>query len=90
MQQTLAGADLMIGSSSAGTGTLTVRGGAVFNAATGNGDKTINATGILDVGGDFPARLERALVSGEGLVAAFQFRVKGLDQHEAAETHHQR
>src|SRR6478609_5580266 len=36
----------------------------------------------LDVGGDFPARLERALDAGP--VAAFQFRVKGLDQHEAA------
>ena len=36
----------------------------------------------LDVGGDFPARLERALLAGE--VAAFQFRVKGVDQHEAA------
>lgn len=40
----------------------------------------------LDVGGDFPARLERALdASGAGgPVAAFQFRVKGLDRHEAA------
>lgn len=36
----------------------------------------------LDVGGSFPERLERALGAGE--VAAFQFRVKGLDQHEAA------
>lgn len=36
----------------------------------------------LEVGGDFPARLERALAAGE--VAAFQFRVKGVDQHEAA------
>ena len=36
----------------------------------------------LDVGGDFPDRLEAAL--GSGPVAAFQFRVKGLDQHEAA------
>jgi len=36
----------------------------------------------LDVGGDFPARLERALDAGP--VAAFQFRVKGVDQHEAA------
>lgn len=36
----------------------------------------------LDVGGDFPERLEAAL--GAGPVAAFQFRVKGLDQHEAA------
>ncbi|HEY6814920.1 MAG TPA: thiamine phosphate synthase [Croceibacterium sp.] len=36
----------------------------------------------LDVGGGFPARLERALEAGP--VAAFQFRVKGVDQHEAA------
>lgn len=36
----------------------------------------------LVVGGDFPARLERALDAGP--VAAFQFRVKGMDQHEAA------
>lgn len=39
----------------------------------------------LEVGGDFPKRLERALSAGEGLVTAFQFRVKGLDQHTAAE-----
>lgn len=38
----------------------------------------------LDVGGDFPARLERALAAGGGLVTAFQFRVKGVDSHEAA------
>lgn len=38
----------------------------------------------LDVGGDFPLRLERALAAGKGLVTAFQFRVKGIDQHEAA------
>lgn len=36
----------------------------------------------LDVGGGFPARLERALEAGP--VAAFQFRVKEVDQHEAA------
>jgi thiamine-phosphate pyrophosphorylase len=36
----------------------------------------------LDVGGDFPARLGEALDAGR--VAAFQFRVKGVDQHEAA------
>ncbi len=35
-----------------------------------------------DVGGDFPQRLERALDAGP--VAAFQFRVKEVDQHEAA------
>ena len=38
----------------------------------------------LDVGGDFPARLERALAASKGLVTAFQFRVKGIDQHAAA------
>lgn len=37
-----------------------------------------------DVGGEFPARLERALAAGKGLVTAFQFRVKDVDQHEAA------
>ncbi|KUO54048.1 MAG: thiamine-phosphate pyrophosphorylase [Sphingomonadales bacterium BRH_c3] len=37
-----------------------------------------------DVTGDFPERLTRALDVGAGLVAAFQFRVKGFDQHEAA------
>jgi thiamine-phosphate pyrophosphorylase len=35
-----------------------------------------------DVGGAFAERLERALGAGE--VAAFQFRVKGLDEHAAA------
>jgi len=38
----------------------------------------------LEVGGEFPQRLERALAAGKGLVTAFQFRVKGLDQHDAA------
>src|SRR3954469_21401209 len=36
----------------------------------------------LDVGGYFPQRLEQALSGGP--VAAFQFRVKGIDQHQAA------
>ena len=36
----------------------------------------------LDVGGVFPDRLARALDTGE--VAAFQFRVKELDEHAAA------
>lgn len=36
----------------------------------------------LDVGGSFPERLARALDAGP--VAAFQFRVKGIDEHEAA------
>lgn len=38
----------------------------------------------LDVGGDFPQRLDRALEAGKGLTTAFQFRVKNVDQHEAA------
>lgn len=36
----------------------------------------------LDVGGDFPAKLEAALSAAP--VAAFQLRVKGVSQHEAA------
>ena len=36
----------------------------------------------LDVGGDFPGQLAEALDAGP--VAAFQFRIKGSDQHEAA------
>ena len=40
----------------------------------------------LDVSGDFPQRLIRALdaCGKDGPVAAFQFRVKDMDQHEAA------
>ncbi|MCK9543871.1 MAG: thiamine phosphate synthase [Novosphingobium sp.] len=36
----------------------------------------------LDGGGAFPDRLARALDAGD--VAAFQFRVKGMDEHQAA------
>lgn len=36
----------------------------------------------LDVSGTFPERLARALDAGE--VAAFQFRVKDIDEHQAA------
>ena len=38
-----------------------------------------------DVGGNFPERLARALdvLKPDNPVAAFQFRVKGIDQHEA-------
>lgn len=36
----------------------------------------------LEVGGVFPQRLQRALDAGP--VAAFQFRIKDVDQHEAA------
>ena len=42
----------------------------------------LNFISPLDVSGDFPRRLERALEAAP--VAAFQFRVKGIDQHEAA------
>ncbi|MCR2834021.1 thiamine phosphate synthase [Qipengyuania sp. RS5-5] len=38
----------------------------------------------LEVGGAFPERLARALDAGAGLATAFQFRVKDIDQHEAA------
>lgn len=40
----------------------------------------------LDVGGTFPDRLARALAASDPAapVAAFQFRVKGLDDHQAA------
>ncbi|GGD76720.1 thiamine phosphate synthase [Croceicoccus mobilis] len=49
----------------------------------------MNATQIylispLDVSGDFPERLARAIDAAPDVVTAFQFRVKGLDQHEAA------
>ena len=38
----------------------------------------------LDVSGEFPARLRNAIEAGLGSVAAFQFRVKDVDQHTAA------
>lgn len=38
----------------------------------------------LDVSGAFPDRLARAIDAAPGLVTAFQFRVKDVDQHEAA------
>ncbi|MGB3796940.1 MAG: thiamine phosphate synthase [Alteraurantiacibacter sp.] len=38
----------------------------------------------LETGGDFPDRLDRALGAGQGVTTAFQFRVKDLDQHDAA------
>ncbi len=48
----------------------------------GRGPAQLYLISPLEVGGDFPARLEVALAAGP--VAAFQFRVKGVDQHEAA------
>ncbi len=38
----------------------------------------------LDVSGHFPDRLQRTIAACDGHVAAFQFRTKGLDSHEAA------
>ena len=46
------------------------------------GDCRLYLISPLDVSGGFAQRLERALDAG-GPVAAFQFRVKRLDQHEA-------
>lgn len=37
-----------------------------------------------DVGGEFPDRLDRALAAGKDIATAFQFRVKDVDQHQAA------
>ena len=48
----------------------------------GRGDCQLYLISPLDVGGDFPDRLRAALDGGP--VAAFQFRVKDVDQHEAA------
>ena len=48
------------------------------------GDCRLYLISPLDVSGGFAQRLERALDAG-GPVAAFQFRVKRLDQHEARE-----
>lgn len=38
----------------------------------------------LDVAGEFPDRLDRALQAGPGVATAFQFRLKGVDAHDAA------
>ena len=50
--------------------------------AEGRGHCELYLISPTDVGGDFPERLVAALDAGR--VAAFQFRVKGVDQHEAA------
>jgi len=49
---------------------------------SGRGPCQLYLISPLDVGGEFPARLAETLDAGP--VAAFQFRVKGIDQHEAA------
>ena len=48
----------------------------------GRGDAQLYLISPQEVGGAFPERLRAAL--GAGPVAAFQLRVKGLDQHELA------
>ncbi len=50
--------------------------------AQGRGDCQLYLISPTDVGGGFAEQLKAAL--GGGPVAAFQFRVKGVDQHEAA------
>lgn len=51
-------------------------------AVTERGPTLLYLISPLDVSGTFPDRLARALDAGP--VAAFQFRVKDVDQHEAA------
>lgn len=48
----------------------------------GRGDASLYLISPQEVGGDFPDRLRAVLDAGE--VAAFQLRVKGLDQHALA------
>ena len=48
----------------------------------GRGDCQLYLVSPLDVGGDFPDRLKAAFDGGA--VAAFQFRVKDVNEHEAA------
>jgi thiamine-phosphate pyrophosphorylase len=48
----------------------------------GRGQCELYLISPTDVGGDFADRLAAALDAGR--IAAFQFRVKGVDQHEAA------
>ncbi|WP_129792747.1 thiamine phosphate synthase [Sphingosinicella sp. CPCC 101087] len=58
---------------------------AEFAGRFGRGDRgpcQLYLISPLDVGGAFPDRLAAAI--GSGPVAAFQFRVKDVDQHEAA------
>ena len=50
--------------------------------AQGRGDCQLYLISPGDVGGEFPHRLRAALDGGP--VAAFQLRVKGVDQHEVA------
>jgi len=61
---------------------LTVEGFAERFEPQGRGDASLYLISPQEVGGDFPDRL-RAALSG-GPVAAFQLRVKGVDQHSLA------
>lgn len=55
---------------------------AAFRRDDARGPCQLYLVSPLDVGGSFPDRLARALDAGP--VAAFQFRVKDVDQHAAA------
>lgn len=70
------------------TDSIVLAGGDVAAMARRMSDQTLSTQlyliSPLDVSGDFPQRLERALDAGPGLITAFQFRVKDTDQHEAA------
>lgn len=61
---------------------LSISGFAERFEPQGRGDAALYLVSPQDVGGDFPERLRTAL--GGGAVAAFQLRVKGVDQHQLA------
>nr|WP_314447168.1 thiamine phosphate synthase [uncultured Sphingomonas sp.] len=61
---------------------LTVEGFAERFNGESRGDASLYLISPQEVGGDFPDRLRTALDGGE--VAAFQLRVKGIDQHRLA------
>ena len=61
---------------------LSISGFAERFEPQGRGDASLYLISPQEVGGDFPDRLKQAL--GAGPVAAFQLRVKGVDQHQLA------
>ena len=61
---------------------LSIAGFAERFEPQGRGDAMLYLVSPQDVAGDFPDRLKQAL--GAGPVAAFQLRVKGIDQHQLA------
>ena len=61
-----------------------MQGSARYGRGMSDFDTQLYLISPLDVGGDFPHRLEHTLAAGNGLITAFQFRVKDLDQHQAA------